>query len=47
MVSYVITLSYKRGFLERHPDLGKTRMMIVGKGKLDKVKREGISSSVY
>ena len=40
---YVITLSYKRRFHERHPELGKTRMMIVGKRKYDKVKREGMS----
>lgn len=40
---YVITLSYKRRFLVRHPELGKTRMMIVGKRKFDKVKTEGMS----
>ena len=40
---YVITLSYKRRFLERNPDLGKTRMIIVGKGKFNKVNREGMS----
>lgn len=40
---YVITLSYKRRFHERHPELGKTRMMIVGKGKFNKVKKDGMS----
>ena len=40
---YVITVSYKRRFLEKHPDLGKTRMTIVGKGKFDKVERHGVS----
>ena len=40
---YVITLSYKRRFLEKNPDLGKTRMTIVGKGKFDKVQRNGVS----
>lgn len=43
MPFYVITLSYKRRYLESHPDHGKTRMMIVGKSKYDKVKREGVS----
>jgi len=40
---YVITLSYKSRFLERNPDLGKTRMTIVGKAKFDKIQRNGVS----
>ena len=43
MMFYVITLSYKRRFLERNPDLGKTRMTIVGKAKFDKIQRNGVS----